>query len=269
MELKSCFDLSGRVVLLTGAGGHLGSAMSRAILEAGAELVMLGRRRETMQDLLASFEPAMRERCHVVTGDVTHPADLLAVRDFLRRQFGQLHGIVNNAYVGRVGDIDAIEAGDFSLACQYNLIAPFSLVKELRDLLEEGRRRTGFTASVVNIGSMYGTVSPDPEIYSDSGLNNPAHYGATKAGLIQLTRYLACHLAQSGIRVNCVSPGPFPNTSKPSSIPGFIDKLAHKVPMKRIGDAREIGGPVVFLLSDASSYVNGVNLPVDGGWTAW
>jgi NAD(P)-dependent dehydrogenase (short-subunit alcohol dehydrogenase family) len=269
MELKSRFDLSGRIVLLTGAGGHLGRAMSRAILEAGGELIMLGRRQEGMQDGLASLDPVMRERCHAVVGDVTRHEDLVTLRDSIQRQFGCLHGIVNNAYAGRVGDIATIDEGDFSLACQYNLIAPFSLVKEMRGLLEEGSRKAGVSSSVVNIGSMYGIVSPDPEIYGDSGQNNPAHYGATKAGLIQLTRYLACHLASSGIRVNCVSPGPFPNTSTPSSIPGFIEKLAHKVPMKRIGDAREIGGPVVFLLSDASSYINGVNLPVDGGWTAW
>jgi NAD(P)-dependent dehydrogenase (short-subunit alcohol dehydrogenase family) len=116
---------------------------------------------------------------------------------------------------------------------------------------------------------MYGMVSPDPSIYRDSGKNNPAHYGATKAGMIQLTRYLACHLSPGRVRVNCVSPGPFPDTDVDPGIPEFYDKLAAKVPMGRSGNPEEAAGPVVFLLSEAASYVNGANLAVDGGWTAW
>jgi NAD(P)-dependent dehydrogenase (short-subunit alcohol dehydrogenase family) len=116
---------------------------------------------------------------------------------------------------------------------------------------------------------MYGVVSPDPSIYGDSGKNNPAHYGATKAGMIQLTRYLACNLSPGRIRVNSVSPGPFPDTEVDPGIPQFYEKLAAKVPMGRTGRPQEAAAPVVFLLSEAASYVNGANLPVDGGWTAW
>ena len=116
---------------------------------------------------------------------------------------------------------------------------------------------------------MYGTVSPDPSIYKDSGRNNPVHYGASKGGMIQMTRYLACHLGARGVRVNSLSPGPFPDQSVDPGIEGFYEALASKVPMKRVGRPEDLAGPLVFLLSDAASFVNGVNLPVDGGWTAW
>ena len=116
---------------------------------------------------------------------------------------------------------------------------------------------------------MYAQVSPDPGLYGASGLNNPPFYGPAKAGLTQMTRYLATHLAEKQIRVNSISPGPFPNPQIQEKKADFVENLAEKTPMKRIGMPNEIKGAVTFLASDASSYVTGINLPVDGGWTAW
>jgi NAD(P)-dependent dehydrogenase (short-subunit alcohol dehydrogenase family) len=263
------FNLEGRVILLTGAAGHLGFAMSEAILNAGAELIMAGRREEALETCRSRFTHAIQQRCHIVPCDISEEAGIITLQRKIEKQFSCLHGLVNNAYSGCVGTIDAIEAKDFVTACHYNLIAPFLLIKALRPLMEVGTRNTGSSASVVNVTSMYGSVSPDPAVYGDSGKNNPVHYGATKGGLIQMTRYLACHLGAASIRVNSIAPGPFPNTDVDPGIPSFFDKLAQKVPMKRLGKPHEVAEPVVFLLSDAASYVNGVNLPVDGGWTAW
>ena len=116
---------------------------------------------------------------------------------------------------------------------------------------------------------MYGSVSPDPSIYGTSGANNPPHYGAAKAALIQFTRYAACHLASDRIRVNCISPGPFPAAKYLERDPQFAERLSAKNPMGRVGDPMELQGPLLFLASDASSYVTGIDLAVDGGWTAW
>jgi NAD(P)-dependent dehydrogenase (short-subunit alcohol dehydrogenase family) len=263
------FDLTGRVVLVTGAAGYLGRAISRATLEAGADLLMTGRGEIALKDQRDALPLELRQRCHIIAGDITQPDSRERIKSRIEENFGQLHGIVNNAYAGKVGNMDSVEAEDFLTACTYNLAIPFALVKALAPLLERAAKSRDATSSVVNIASMYGSVSPDPSIYADSGKNSSIHYGAAKGGMIQMTRYLACHLGQRGIRVNSIAPGPFPDLEIESGIPEFYAKLASKVPMGRVGKPCEAAGPVVFLLSDAAAYVNGVNLPVDGGWTAW
>jgi NAD(P)-dependent dehydrogenase (short-subunit alcohol dehydrogenase family) len=124
-------------------------------------------------------------------------------------------------------------------------------------------------ASVVNIASMYGHVSPDPAIYGDSGQNSPPYYSAAKAALIHYTRYAAVHLAPDRVRVNAISPGPFPPMRFRDEKPDFYAQLVKKVPMGRIGMAEDMVGPLVFLASPHAQYVTGTNLCVDGGWTAW
>ena len=115
---------------------------------------------------------------------------------------------------------------------------------------------------------MYGMVAPDMSIYGDSGQNNPANYGAGKAAIIQFTKYLASVYGARGIRANAVSPGPFPNPEVQKD-QRFIGELCRKNPMHRIGRPEDLQGIIVFLASDASRYVNGQNIAVDGGWTAW
>lgn len=227
-ENVEIFDLTGRVVMLTGSTGYLGRAMAHAILVAGADLIMIGRQESTLTTQRDLLSPELRRRCHISACDVTHTDTPMYLKSLIEGRFGQLHGIVNNAYAGRTGTLDTIDAKDFMMACTYNLVAPFALVKTLAPLLEATANKNQTTASVVNVASMYGIVSPDPSIYDNSGLNNPIHYGTSKSGMIQLSRYLACHLGQAGIRVNSISPGPFPNTDMDPGIPEFYKKLAQR-----------------------------------------
>jgi NAD(P)-dependent dehydrogenase (short-subunit alcohol dehydrogenase family) len=268
MVAQSPFSLKGRSILLTGATGHLGVPMAEAILAADADLLLSGRSSEKLENFLSRQAPEVREHCRVFVGDLSTPNGVVALASEIRGRVPMLHGLVNNASNGRVGELRAITADDFMFSAQHDLIAPFMLIKELLPLMETAAAKTG-EASIVNVATMYGSVSPYPEVYGDSGLNNPIQYGATKAGLMQMTRYLACHLGGKGIRVNSIAPGPFPNTQIAPAIPNFFETLATKVPMGRVGSPMEAAHPVVFLLSSASSYINGANIPIDGGWTAW
>ncbi|RYE18193.1 MAG: SDR family oxidoreductase, partial [Sphingobacteriaceae bacterium] len=123
--------------------------------------------------------------------------------------------------------------------------------------------------SMVLFSSMYGSLSPYPDAYESPMTKNPIEYGVTKAGIIQMVRYLAVHYGNDNVRFNCISPGPFPNPSVQQANPDFIERLNKKSPMGRVGKSPEIAGSVAFLLSDAASYITGQNLNVDGGWNCW
>lgn len=255
-------DLKNRCILVTGAAGHLGRAICCQLASAGASLIVNGRSIAGLQALVAELR-AMERCATVLQADIAQESERQRMAEFISSEFGKLDGLVNNAYGGAVGTIETTTVEQIRASLELSITAPFNLVQLLLPAM-----RTSGTASIVNIASMYGMVSPDGRIYGSSGYNSPPFYGAGKAGLIQLTRYLACHLAGQGIRVNSVSPGPFPPPSIKVNQPEFHGRLAAKVPMGRIGASDEVGGAVQFLLSEAASYITGINLPVDGGWTA-
>ena len=261
------FRLDGRVAFISGATGHLGRPMSEALAGAGAHVILNARKKDVVEKVCAE----LRERGLSVSGAAFDVTDEAAVKEnvaSIREKHGRLDVLVNNASAGRPGTIETATREDFEQLYRVNVIAAFQMLQEAIPLLKKAAVKTG-GASVVNIASMYGSVSPDPSIYVTSGANSPPYYGAAKAALIQMTRYAACHLAPEGIRVNCISPGPFPAARYLQSDPAFHEILKGKVPMLRTGEPRELCGPLLFLASDASSYVTGIDLHVDGGWTAW
>ena len=262
------FSLEGDIALVTGATGHLGSMMAEALAAAGAHVLLNSRHVQAAADLADSLS-TRGMKATAAAFDITDPGATAAEVARLRAQFAHLDILVNNAHAGRPAQIEETLPADFTQAFSVGVQSPFFLVKQLLPLMEAAASRRRGGASIVNISSMYGSVSPDPSIYGDSGQNSAAYYGAAKGALIQLTRYLAVHLAPRGIRVNTLSPGPFPGASARKAAPDFVARLSAKVPMGRVGEAREICGPLLFLTSPASAYVTGVNLPVDGGWTAW
>lgn len=262
------FGLEDAVALVTGAAGHLGTEISLALAAAGAHVFLNGRTRSKLETLADEISAAGRTAT-VCDFDVTDAAQVEAGLCAVRSSVGRLDVLVNNAYSGRTGSIESVEAEDFIESYEVAVAGAYRVAKSSLDMLRVGAQARQGGASIINIASMYGVVSPDPGVYGDSGFNNPPHYGAAKAALLQMTRYLACHMADIPVRVNAVSPGPFPQSADSPEVRALHERLARKVPLGRVGHPRELAGAVVFLASTASSYVTGANIPVDGGWTAW
>lgn len=267
MTARSLFDLSGRVALITGAAGHLGRSMAFALAEAGAHVFLNGRTRASLASLRDDIERTGGQAT-VACFDVTDPEAVREGIAAIREKHGYLNVLVNNAYAGMAGTLENATEADYDRAYRVTVTAAHSLISRSIPLLVNGVERMG-DASVINVSSMYGMVSPQPEVYESEGMNNPPYYGAAKAALLQLTRYAACHLGNRGIRVNAISPGPFPAPDVASGHPEFVARLAAKTPLRRIGSPDELKGALLFLASSASTYVTGANIPVDGGWTAW
>ena len=172
--------------------------------------------------------------------------------------------LINNAVSMTMKPFASLKGEDFAQTYASCVTAAFLSVRSALPALRAAREAAG-DASVINITSMYGSVSPDARLYDSPEGQSPFHYGPAKAGLIQLSRHLAGELGPSGIRVNALVPGPFPN----GPAPNFARRLAGRTMLGRLGEPSEIAGPLLLLASPASSFITGSALTVDGGWTAW
>ena len=256
---QSLFRLDGRVAFVSAAPGHLGSAMTRALAGAGAHVIVNARNDEK----LAAFEATLRDEGLSVARAAFDVADAAKVRAFFA-SLPRLDILVNNAITMTPKPFAALEPSDFAQTYASSVTASFETVRAALPAL-----RAADGASVVNIASMYGVVSPDARIYAHPGQASPFHYGPAKAALLQLTRHLAAELGPEKIRVNALVPGPFPRPDIQFKDPEFATRLAQRTMLGRLGQAEEIAGPLLFLASGASSFMTGQSLTVDGGWTAW
>ena len=251
---QTAFSLQNRDIWVVGGAGYLGTEVVKLLTELGATV-------------LCADLPGKAQSGPQVTAADLDAADIPALEAFIADQIatrGVPSGLVVMTYASTAKKFDELTAADFDHANHGNLTATFTLARAIGNAMAE--RGSG---SLVLFSSMYGSVSPDPRIYEKPMNPNPVEYGVGKAGIQQLTRYLAVHYGPRGVRCNAISPGPFPNPKIQSEQPDFIGRLSQKVPLVRVGQAPEIAGAVAFLLSDASTFITGQNLAVDGGWTVW
>jgi NAD(P)-dependent dehydrogenase (short-subunit alcohol dehydrogenase family) len=259
MPASPSLTLQGKHIWITGGAGHLGSNLTRELDAQCAKVVCF--------DLPGRAEALMREhalaRTVPVDLDVNDAATLPAAIDAAVATHGLPDGLVHLAYASSSGHrLETLPVAAFQETFDHALTPTFVLCRALAE-----KMKVRGSGSIVLFASMYGVVAPDPRIYQTPLLPNPIDYGASKAALLQLARYLAVHYGPSGLRFNCVTPGAFPNPAIQQAHPAFIGELAKKTALQRIGRNTEIIGPVVFLLSDSASYVTGHSLIVDGGWT--
>ena len=259
--IPQLFDLTGKVALLTGAAGHLGRAFAHALAEAGAQVVAASRELERARSFSATLPRVAGGPHGGVALDHLDEASLGAGFAAAVGHAGRLDILVNNGHDADGHDLTSVTAEQFNRQLA-NATGCFLLA---RNFHEHVVARAG-TGSVVMIGSMYGLVGSYPDAYAGVCAASPVHYHTLKGGLLQMTRHLAVYWARDGVRVNILSPGPFPSAKAPAEM---VARLTEKSPMHRMGRPDELKGALVFLASDASSYVTGQNLVVDGGWTAW
>lgn len=261
--LSSLSDLTGRTAVVTGGAGPLGLVLSQALADQGARVVIADRAEDSVKEALTKLKAGVE---HVgIVADLLQPdasATVAAAVDAL----GACDVLVHNAALTGTSGVPgyAVPFEDqtdeaFELATHLNLTVPFSLTRRLAPLLRANGR-----GSVINVSSIYGLVGPNMGLYSGTKMGNPAAYAATKGGLAQLTRYLSTVLAPD-IRVNAFAPGGIGRGQSPE----FTERYESLTPMGRMATENDFRGVVTWLAADASAYVTGQVIAVDGGWTAW
>jgi NAD(P)-dependent dehydrogenase (short-subunit alcohol dehydrogenase family) len=271
-ELMGLFNLEGDIGVVTGALGKLGPVWVETLLDAGARVLSLDRPGQPasseFQRVQARFGP---ERLALAFADVCNRPELEAALARCIQVFGSPTILVNNAGIdappaagGRGYRLEEIPLAVNLRILEVNTAGLFLVSQVFGGAMAATRR-----GSIINIGSLYASVSPDPRLYDhipgDPPFIKPPAYGASKAAVVNLTKYLAAHLAPHGVRVNALSPGGVLGGQDED----FKRKFCARVPLARMATAEDLRGPLLFLASPASAYVTGINLKVDGGFTVW
>ncbi|MDB5208435.1 MAG: short-chain dehydrogenase/reductase [Flavisolibacter sp.] len=254
-------SLKGKDIWVFGGAGYLGQATIKLLVAAGAQVLCID-----LDDRSQHFisTEGLSKQVRAATLDIY---DCGLFKDFVAngvKETGIPHGVVNLTYASTAKKLDELTEQDFDRVSHGSLTSSFLLAREVGARMAEAGR-----GSMVLFSSMYGSLSPDPALYEEPMNKNPIEYGVTKAGIIQMVRYLAVHWGRNNVRFNAISPGPFPNPDVEQKAPEFMKRLSNKTPLGRVGKSSEIAGAVAFLLSDAASYITGQNLHVDGGWNCW
>jgi len=270
--VNQLFNLEGRVIIVAGGAGQIGFAICTILADAGANIIIADLDMEMAQDKISKVQDEiLKQRLHPLRLDVSNILEIIAFYKTVRNKYGKIYGLVNSFhYKGNSRKLDTssnffADFEDYPLEAwnqvhDINLKGTFLMSQKAISYFKENGQGV-----IVNFSSTYGNVSPNKSIYGNSGINSPVAYASSKAAIINLTRYMATHLADQNIRANVLSPGGvFNNQSKE-----FLTNYNNLTPLKRMANAEDYQGAILYMMSDASKYMTGANMVVDGGWTAW
>ncbi len=259
-EGNALFSIAGKVAVVTGGAKGVGAMISRALVDAGAEVLIIARGGAASEAFAA--ELGERGKCILLAHDLSTMEGVRAAAAAVRAHTDRLHILVNNAGSFTAAPVDALDATQWDRETALNLRAPFFLVQSLLPQLKAAAS-DGDPARIINIGSIAALWAKSSMAYA---------YSATKGGLHQLTRALASDLTRQGITVNAIAPGFFPSDMTAGffdAVPGLKEQMIEGIPAQRLGSPEDIGGTVIFLASRAGAYLSGAILPVEGGlWSA-
>ncbi|HVX11747.1 MAG TPA: SDR family oxidoreductase [Pirellulales bacterium] len=261
--LENLFGLRGEVAAIVGGAGRIGKALARALASAGASVAIVDLDSNAAEGLVAELQQSGCRAMAVAT-DATNEEQLAQAVETITHGLGPASLLVNSAQFRGTGfyssNVEDYPRAAWDRVVETNLSAVHLACQAFgRSMIDHGGGR------IVNLASTYGVVSADPRIYGTSGVNSPVAYAAAKAGVIQLTRYLAVHWRDRNIRVNCLVPGGVFDGQSPE----FVANYCARTPLGRMAAAEDYRGAVLFMLSRASDYMTGAVVTVDGGWTAW
>jgi len=262
-SLKELQNLTGKTAFISGGAGYLGSAMCETLAELGANIAIASRDKEKCIKYAQSLTDRFGTRNIGLKADITKIEEVKKAYEDTVLAFGGIDILINNAWSGNKNTFESISYEDWHYDVEICLNAVFYAVKEAFPYLKKSK------GVILNVGSMYGHIAPDHRLYDGKETANPPSYGAAKAAVLQLTKYLASFLSPHGIRVNAISPGPYPFPVTQEQNPAFIDRLGAKNMLNRIGEPDDLKGTIALLCSDASKYMTAQNICVDGGWSQW
>jgi NAD(P)-dependent dehydrogenase (short-subunit alcohol dehydrogenase family) len=260
MAVLNQFSLQGKVALLTGGAGLYGRQIAMALADAGAKTFIASRDLKALEDVAAQHRSAGRD-VTALELDQGDEKSILALRDEVLQRAGHIDVLVNNAVARTMKKGFDDDLSTFAASMAVNATGLFSITRAFGDAMAKSKGGT-----IINVGSIQGMVGPDPTIYRGTSMSGfYPDYFFHKGGMINFTRFIASYYGGSGIRCNCISPGGFRTEDMPAA---FVAQYSDRTFLGRLADDTDLQGIIVFLASDASKYITGTNIPVDGGYTA-